>query len=220
MTHLLPLPPGALGSQPPPRAQAEWTGSEGPASSQPVIKGKAVFPVNRGHVRGAFLLHPLALSLSLWPLLQSGSCGPWRTWLWVVRVHRAGLLLGAWQEPHCSPLCRLGRLASGPCPGRPPTSVAAALACFAVCLLRMRCAQRSLLRPVADPLFLFCSREDVSDHAVHVRQLRQHIPGEVLAHPAPACRRDTTWGPHQPLCRLAHAGRKGGALHPRASVLP
>lgn len=166
MTHLLPLPPGALGSQPPPRAQAEWTGSEGPASSQPVIKGKAVFPVNRGHVRGAFLLHPLALSLSLWPLLQSGSCGPWRTWLWVVRVHRAGLLLGAWQEPHCSPLCRLGRLASGPCPGRPPTSVAAALAfCFAVCLLRMRCAQRSLLRPVADPLFLFCSREDVSDRS-------------------------------------------------------
>lgn len=30
------------------------------------------------------------------------------------------------------------------------------------------------------PLFLFYSRKDVSDHEVHVRQLRQHVPGEVL----------------------------------------
>lgn len=45
------------------------------------------------------------------------------------------------------------------------------------------------------PLFLFYSRKDVSDHEVHVRQLRQHVPGEVLEPLFPvthgACRQDS-----------------------------
>ena len=93
-------------------------------------------------------MHTLALILHLWLLHQLGSYGSRKTWIWVVRVHRAGggLLLGAWQVRPCSPPS-VDSAASPQCPSLgvpPPTSVSAShlflwAFCFIICFCHVKC---------------------------------------------------------------------------------